>query len=130
MPEEKAIATKEKTIFTPKIIVPAVIAVFLIIATVIMAFAVNTSDNIKRGVKINGLDVGGMTTEQARELAIASAEEFNTGAVLSIKCGEETKKVTFGEIMSEYNAEEAVEKAYALGRNGSAAGNFFKSVGL
>ncbi len=131
MSEEKTTETKNlKTLFTPKVIVPVVIAIVLIIAVTIMAFAVNTGDNIRGGVKINGLDVGGMSIEQAQELVEASVTDFNEGAVLSIKYGEEVKNITFGELMSGYDTEGAVEKAHALGRSGNAVGNFFKSVAI
>ncbi|MBR2877487.1 MAG: VanW family protein [Clostridia bacterium] len=129
MSEEKT--TKNfKDLLTPKVIVPAVIALVVVIAVVIMAFAVNTGDNIRKGVKINGQDVGNMSKEAATELLNAKVGEFDPAPVISISYEGEKKETTVGEIMLGYDIEGAVERAYSLGRNGNAVADFFKSTGM
>ncbi len=131
MSEEKKPEIKNfKNLLTPKMIVPAVIALVLIIAFAIMAFAVNTGDNIRKGVKINGLDVGNMSRQAVEELLSSNAAAFDPNPVVLVSYEGETKETTVGEIMLDYDLAGAVGKAYALGRNGNSVANFFKSVGL
>ena len=131
MSEEKKPETKNfKNLLTPKLIVPGVIALVLVIALAIMAFAIHTGDNIRKGVKINGLDVGNMSRQAAMELLSAQTATFDPNPVILISYEGEEKETTVGEIMLDYDLEGAVEKAYALGRNGGAIADFFKSVGL
>ncbi len=130
MSEENKSETKSfKKLLTPKIIVPAVLVLVLIIATVIMAFAVNTGGNIRKGVKINGQDVGNMSKEETLVLLNAKSESYPDADVLISYEGEE-KSTSIGEIMLGYDIDGAVEKAYSLGRNGNAVADFFKSVSL
>lgn len=129
MSEEKT--TKNfKDLLTPKFIVPAVIALVLVLAFVIMGFAVNTGDNIRKGVKINGLDVSNMDKQAAVELLSSNSAAFDPNPVVTVSYEEEKLETTIGEIMLDYDINGAVENAYSLGRNGNAISNFFKSVGM
>ncbi|MGI6204414.1 MAG: VanW family protein [Anaerovoracaceae bacterium] len=73
---------------------------------------------ILNGVSISGIDVGGMTKDEAKSKLdgrISDSED----AVISLKAGERVRKVTYSSFDPEYDSSQAVSAAYDVGRKGN-----------
>ena len=74
------------------------------------------SEVLQQGVTVNGIDVGGLTMAEAKELI-----EENVGSDISVDLVYEGKTytVTSEDVKVEYNIQEALEQALMVGRTGS-----------
>lgn len=82
------------------------------------------SDKILSGISIRNIDVGGLNKEQAIE-ALNKTLEFEKTREVKLTADGETTTMTLEQIEMEYLVEEAVNKAYEIGRNGNIFQNNF-----
>ncbi|MDD4844856.1 MAG: VanW family protein [Anaerotignum sp.] len=76
-------------------------------------------DGIYPGITIDGIDVGGLSKEEATDLLVGSHGADATTQKLVLFYEDEEWECSFQEIGAEYKVEEAVELAYNLGRTGT-----------
>ena len=79
------------------------------------------TDEIRRGIRIGEVDVGGMTRAEARE----AVERQATGAFEQIRFGDGVYSVPGEKLGVKVDAAAAVEKAYSVGRDGWAGERVF-----
>ncbi|MEE3362026.1 MAG: VanW family protein [Anaerovoracaceae bacterium] len=101
------------------IIVLAVIAAGAgIYAYMYSASAVSAAGNrILKGVDISGIDVGGLTKDEASEKLHGCVTD-SQNAVITLKAGERTRDVKYSSFSLRYDEDQAVDDAYSAGRSG------------
>lgn len=77
------------------------------------------ADGIYRGVTIDGIALEGKSKEEALAQLQQTYRTEVEGQVLTFYYGEDTWEVPFTELGAGYHLEEAVEQAYAVGREGT-----------
>lgn len=123
--EEESINPKENEEIKPKKKHSKVFIIFSILVIIaIMAFSTifalmnKVSDKIVYGVSIKGIDVSGLTIEQATDkMNMAFEEQWKKDITLKYEDFETV--VTPEQIEMKFNVDEAVKLAYAIGRTGS-----------
>lgn len=93
--------------------------VFILAVSVIIFSIINNNDvKMKKGVSIEGVDVSELTKEEARKKV---QTEFldNLDDTIYFQYGENLYSIALEEINVKYNLDDAVEKAYEIGRTGS-----------
>lgn len=76
-------------------------------------------NNIYEGVKIDGYNVGGMSKQDAKNLLMAKIDEHIQEKSISLYYNDIKYDYTLNDFGFSYNYEEAVDKAYELGREGN-----------
>lgn len=76
-------------------------------------------NNIYEGVKIYGYNVGGMSKQDAKNLLMAKIDEHIQEKSISLYYNDIKYDYTLNDFGFSYNYEEAVDKAYELGREGN-----------
>lgn len=76
-------------------------------------------DNIYEGVKIDGHNVGGMSKQDAKNLLMAKMDEHIQEKSISLYYNDIKYDYTLNDFGFSYDYEEAVNKAYELGREGN-----------
>lgn len=99
------------------------IAIFFILFLGITLY-ISSSDKIITGIYIKGVEVAGLTKEQAIEKV---TNEFNNVLPnnLTVVHGEYETQLNLDDLGANLNIEEAVDRAYNIGRDG----NIFKNMG-
>lgn len=123
--EEESINPKENEEIKPKKKHSKVFIIFSILVIIaIMAFSTifalmnKVSDKIVYGVSIKGIDVSGLTIEQATDkMNMAFEEQWKKDITLKYEDFETV--VTPEQIEMNFNVDEAVKLAYGIGRTGS-----------
>ena len=95
----------------------ALIAFFLLVGALAVYFLIGGEDEIGRGVSIGSVDVGGMTTEEARKAVLNDASA--TFEQISFGTGREGFTVSGDDLGIKVDAASAVDEAYAVGRRGN-----------
>lgn len=102
-----------------KVNLPIIIGLILLILaifSIIFALMNIDNNNIISGVKIEGIDVSGLTREQAKEKINAVYEEKKQKDIV-LKYGEYETTITPQLIDTNYDIDEATKKAISLGRD-------------
>jgi vancomycin resistance protein YoaR len=97
----------------------ALVAVILLV--VVAVWYAGNADEIRRGIRIGEVDVGGMTKEEARE----AVERHAAGAFGEIRFGDGVFSVPGEKLGVEVDAARAVDEAYSVGREGWAGERVF-----
>lgn len=104
----------------------AVLLVFaslgVLLLFIVSALEVSGRDEIRPGVTAFGIDLGGMTREEAQEAILAVRDE-RSGETLVISSGEQRWSVTSGELGLVIDVDAAVDTAFNTGRGGIAPSN-------
>lgn len=108
-----------------QLIVFIVITIAFIMLSVYMA-----DDNIRRGVMIEKTDVSGMDTTEAIKLLSDSVNKSYSNGKFTLKYG--AKEWSFGldEISYRFLVDDAVSKAFSVGRTGTVFSKVFTAVNL
>lgn len=122
--KEKDISEKEQVVekkkINKKIVIPIVIvSIILLIAFIfstIFAFINMNNNNIVSGVKIEGIDVSGLSKEQAKERLESIYNEKKQKEIV-LKYKEYNTTITPELLEANCNIEKAVEEAIAIGKN-------------
>jgi vancomycin resistance protein YoaR len=96
----------------------------LVLAFVFLVNSAFGGSEIRSGVKIGELEVGGMTREEAH----AYLGRHASTALDEVELGDEGFSVTGEELGVKVDAASAVEKAYSVGREGGVFGTFFGTL--
>lgn len=113
---EQAIAKRQKTIKIS--IIAIVVIILMLILTTGFAFTSMTNSKIIKGISINGLDVSGLTKEEALKLIEEKIKERQE-AIVKLKYKDYEKELSMEQLAIEADAEEAVNKAISKGRSGN-----------
>lgn len=105
-------------------IVTAIIIVLAILSTGFALINMNNS-NIIAGVKIDEINLQGLSKEDAKSVINKKIEE-KLSQEIKIKVDEEEYTLALSQIELKYNVDEAVEQAYNIGRGGNIFVNNFK----
>lgn len=119
---ERAKRRRQKALRTMAIVI--ILSTITLSATgYIYASKLLEKEVIYDGVSIGGIDVGNMTKEQAK----AELEELYSGPLsekkLVLRYDDYMKEISYSDIGAEYDYDEAVEKAFEIGRSDGFFGN-------
>ena len=104
--------------------IAAVIAVAVIALAAGTAIALLRGDAIYPGVRVDGVDLGGLSIEQAESrLSLRAADAIREP--LALRYAGESFHTTIGEIGGRMDARSCAQAAYSIGREG----NFFRRIG-
>lgn len=119
---DKEIKQKKKTIKLLWLVIPILIiaCIFFTLST-IFAILNRDSNLIVNGISIQGVDVSGLTKEEAQE-KITNVFASSLGADVTLLHNGEEIKLSPADIYASFDIEGAVELAYQIGRTG----NIFK----
>lgn len=106
-----------------KITIIAVAVILIAAIAALGTYAVNI-DAIQINTSINGVDVSGLTKEEAEQKLLNSIEPVVNNSDLLLKFGEKNWNINYKALKFQYNYKEAVEKAYAPGHTG----NYFRRL--
>lgn len=119
--KEKNTSNKGLVIF----IVIAIIAVLATIFSTIFALVNINNTKIMQGVYVQGIDVSGLTVEEAEKLVKeTTAEQLKKDINMSFK--EYNTSINPEQIEFQYKIKEAIEEAHQIGRNGNILNNNFE----
>ena len=111
------------------IITLGTIATCIIIFSVIFAIININNKNISKGVKIEGIEVSGLTREQAKE----KLEEIYKTKDITLKYEDYETTITQEELETKYDIDTAVNQAILVGKEGNIITNnyniFFALIG-
>ena len=103
-----------------KIKVLLIAILVIILGTIGFMFSKVKSDKIAENVIINGMNVGGMTKEQAKDkVKVFDVSDF------TLKNAERSWKLNLDEVNFKYNIDKTVENAYKINREGNIFSNMF-----
>ncbi len=84
------------------------------------AFKVLGYDKVYKAVYINDINISGMTKEEAKDLLKKNYQDAAKDKALTIISHDsKSKKVSFSDLNVVYNIDDAVNKAYSIGRTGN-----------
>ncbi|MCS7050056.1 MAG: peptidoglycan binding domain-containing protein [Thermomicrobium sp.] len=97
-------------------------AVLLLSVTAVLVYGMSYGDRLYPGVRVAGVDVGGLRVEDARQRVEGALQRVERGElVLEFQARRVT--VPVGELDPEWDTEEALRDAYRLGRSGDLWGD-------
>lgn len=107
-----------------KIIIVILIFVILVILGIstIPAIITNNNKKIVSGISINGVNVEGLTIEEAKTLLNKSADKI-TSSDVKIVLGEYENSINLTQISAKYDIDSSIDEAYKIGRKD----NIFKN---
>ncbi len=108
-----------------------VLAVLVGIIVVLAAgFSVYSSSykNILPHITVNGIDVGGMSMDEAKEKIDAEFADVTDGREIVLKCGDNSKTVLLSELKTRIESEKTALNAYEVGRSNGFAGKIFSVI--
>lgn len=112
--------------YIPLICISIVIVLFLIVFSTIFAIINNKSNKILEGVSVNGIDLSGLTSEEATKKL---SEEFSKklDASLTLNYNDYTCEfIPSQDINASFDINIAVETAYSFGRTGNLIQNNYE----
>ncbi len=113
-----------------KVILPIAAVALVLIIFLITAVAFGTGTDIRKGVFINDIDVGGMSKEQALEAVTAVTENAVDNEKVEIVFRDDTAELAFSELVNSYNIDRAAEEAYSVARGRNVISNGISAMGL
>ncbi len=99
-------------------------AVLTLICVIVFGFILfrDTDDGlILKGVKVAGINLGGMTKKEAIEVLESQVGDSYSQNIMTVKVLEESTLITPADSGAKLDVEAAVDAAYAIGRTGSAS---------
>ena len=113
-----------------KWVIPGGVVLVLAIILAVSMITVTAGDTIRQGISIAGIDVSKMSVDQAKEAVNQRVNEFLQNNTVTTDYEGNTQTFAFRELLTQYKVDQAVEQAYATGRNGNFFTNSFASMGL
>lgn len=105
--------------YIPLICVATGILLFFCIFSTAFALINNNSSKIVEGVSVNGIDLSGLTTDEATQ-KLTDKFSKKLDSTLTLKYGDYTSEIIpRQDIEAYYDIESAVKKAYSIGRSGN-----------
>ena len=119
---KRAKATKKSSSKQKKIML-GIAALIVIGAAALAAYSLSIKDIVKEwdnkiypGVTVQGVDLGGMTKEEAKNKITESFETVIGNKKLSIAIGDKQYELIYSDIIPKYDIDETVEDAYKFGK--------------
>ncbi len=100
------------------VLIPAIVMAFLL-----MRFEWTYKDKIYPGVQVMGIDLSGMTREEAQAALTTAAQTYSPPPV-SLRYGDQVWPLSPEQLGVSVSVEDSLNKAFALGRNG----DFFENL--
>lgn len=107
---------------TPKKIVTVTLLTFLLLVLAVSAqliYTVLKYDKVYKGVYVDGIYASGMSTEELKDLLNKNYEDKVNNSQVTLNIGKNSEKIGFSDINVVYNVQDAVDKAYNIGRTGN-----------
>jgi vancomycin resistance protein YoaR len=123
--KKKEKSKNSKKIWIIALIILLVIAVLVFLYCTIFALINANSDSIIQGVSINGVDVSGLTKNDAKE-KIESICNEKIEKEINIKYEEYESTINLGLIEAQYDIDKAIDNAFNIGRDGNIFTNNFE----
>lgn len=98
-------------------IISVILFIGLIVFSTIFGLINRTSDKIVSGISINGIDISGLTYEEATQ-KIGKIYEEKTKKNISLKHNDYETSISPEQIETKFNVKEAIYIAYGVGRSG------------
>lgn len=99
------------------IIILILIAIFIFI---FICFSyIISKEIIYSNIKIQGIDVGSLSKNQAKEKITLHFKDILNDKVLLLSCEEKIWEVPYNEFDANYNIDQSINEAYALGKEGN-----------
>lgn len=109
------------------IIILSIIVLCIAIMSTIFAVINSTNEKIIKGVKIQDIDVSGLTKQEAKDKLSKMIEELSDKDII-LKYGENEEIIKVESLEIKYNFDEALNKAYEIGRSGNILKNNFDII--
>lgn len=106
------------------IIIAVIIILLMALSTGFALINVNNK-NIIKGISIDGINVQGLSKEEAKKIINAKTEEKKNHEI-KIYVDDEEQTLLLSQVELSYNTEKAIEEAYAVGREKNIFVNNFK----
>lgn len=113
------ISEKNKPTKKNKLIISIIVSIVLLILfmfSIIFAMINKNNETIITGIKINGIDVSGMTRDSAKQKISEEVTKFFEDPIM-LKYKEYEIGIDVKQIDSKFNIDEIVDKAYQVGRD-------------
>ena len=108
--------TSRKRWLIPVISVIIALLIALSVTAIVLA---SPGEKIKNGISIDGVSVGKLTEAEATQKINEEKIAYLAQQEIHIKCADREEIVPFNELVTSYDVEGAVKKAYAIGREPS-----------
>ncbi|MDR3596281.1 VanW family protein [Clostridium sp.] len=119
---KRAKSSKEKVNNQRKIML-AVSAFVVVGVTALAAYTLSVKDIVKQwdnkiypGVTVQGINIGGMTKEEAKEKLTETLEKNIENKKLTLEIGDKQYELIYSDIIPKYDLDGTVEQAYKLGK--------------
>jgi vancomycin resistance protein YoaR len=109
------------------IIILSIIVLCIAIISTIFAVINSTNEKIIKGVKIQDIDVSGLTKQEAKDKLSKMIKELSDKDII-LKYGENEEIIKVESLEIKYNFDEALNKAYEIGRSGNILKNNFDII--
>lgn len=110
------------------LLVLIIIALVATIVSTVFGTITMTSNKIISGVKVNNIELSKLTKEEAYDKLEQSLNNSQNNAIV-VKRGDYTKTIYLDEIEGNFNTEQAINKAFNIGREGNLVQNNYKTIG-
>lgn len=104
-----------------KLLIALIFVVLIISGTAgIIFYNTASAENvIFKGVYIEGIDVGGMTKQQAEKLIDEKFNDEIKGGKIALEYKDKKSEISYSKINVHFNTDEAADKAYSYGKKGN-----------
>ena len=123
--KEEKVGNKKKRIILTSFILITLLIVALLVSTLFALVNMN-NQNIMDGIKINNIDVSGLTKEEAKtKLENSIQEQLKNNIMIKYKEEYETSLLP-EKIEIKYDIDDSIDKAYNIGRSGNIVKNNYE----
>jgi len=112
----------KKKIIIISAICASIVFLFVLISTIFALLNIS-STNVISGIKVQGVDISGLSVEEAINKVRLSYEEKFDNSYVKLQYGEENFLIDPNEIEASFDIETSVENAYKIGRDGNIISN-------
>ncbi len=112
----------------PKIIIPIAGGLLLTGLVLITLAAFAGGDNIRGGVSVNGIDVGGMSRQEAYEAVSAVTNNALEAETITVSFKDTKSEIAFSDLIRGYSVDAAIDEAIAVAHAGNFISDGFKSI--
>ncbi len=134
--ENKKIKSSKRVVNTSIKIVMVIIAFLVAGAAMLAAYSISVKNTVKAwenkiypGVTVQGVDLGGMTKEEAKNKLVETFETVISNKKVFIAIGDKRYELIYSDISPKYNIEETLEQAYRVGKDGGILKRFITIKG-
>ena len=134
--ENKRTKSSKRIVNTPIEIAMVIIAVIVAGAAMLAVYSISMKNTVKAwenkiypGVTVQGVDLGGMTKEEAKNKLVETFETVIPNKKVFIAIGDKQYELIYSDISPKYNIEETLEQAYSVGKDGGILKKFIAIKG-